>query len=380
MGVVARHDASMTSSTTGLTAWRNAAAEAQAMLPRSEAPRRAYVLEPSPPAMRVPPYFADDPAVPGSGCPGDHAGRPAPDGLAGTQTVTPTSAGDVTWRELAGEGDDLANFARERWLGPWRRLGPVPDEHVPRLQDAHRLAYAVVAEARRQSNGKFGLRYTAGGFGTPFFARDGRDTQVRVAGGRIIVQSGDEARAVPIESLSSAADHCGVSPSTEAAEHDSPPLGDLQQPLMVDAGLTAFLGDWFGFSFSVLEELRLTPGARDVGRTQLWPGHFDPAVEITAGDPGVGLDGLHADEASAASDDGDVSRRATYGASPGDQHNPAPYLYVGPWGGIDTTDEYWGAEIFPGAALGYDALLATPDQRRAALDFFTAGYERLSRR
>ena len=252
----------MTSNTTALTSWRNAAAEAQAMLPRGDVPRRAYALEPSPPAMGIPPYFADDPAVPGSGCPGDHAGRPAPDGLAGTVTVTPTSAGEVTWQQLAGDGGDL---------------------------------------------------------------------------------------------------------------------GDLERPLMVDAELTAFLGDWFGFAFSVLEELRLAPGARDIGRTQLWPGHFDPAVEITAGPPGESADGPRAGGASPASGAEDASRRATYGASPGDQHNPAPYLYVGPWGGIDA-DPYWDAESFPGAVLGFEALLSAPDQRRAALEFFTAGYERLSRR
>ena len=374
-----RHDATMTSSTTALTAWRNAAAEAQTMLPRGDVPRRAYVLEPSPPAMAIPPYFADDPATPGSGCPGDHAGRLTPDGLLGVEAVTPTSAGEVTWWELAGDDTDLAAFARARWLGPWRRLGPPPDNYLPRLQDAHRLAYAVVAEARKQANGKFGLRYTAGGFGTPFFVRDGLDTQVRVADGQIVVQHGDGVRVAPVGSLNSAAGHCGVTPSADQAEGDSPPLGNLDRPLAVDATLTGFLGDWFGFAFSVLEELRLSPGAADVGRTQLWPGHFDPGVEITAGDPGIAPAGSQASGASPASDDGSVSRRATYGASPGDQHNPAPYLYVGPWGGIDT-DPYWGAKGFPGAAMGYDELLAAPDQRRAALEFFTAGYERLSRR
>ena len=369
----------MTSNTKALTAWCNAAAEAQTMLPRGDVPRRAYVLEPSPPAMAVPPYFADDPATPGSGCPGDHAGRLTPDGLVGVEAVTPTAAGEVTWQALAGDDTDLAAFARARWLGPWQRLGPPPDNYLPRLQDAHRLAYAVVAEARKQANGKFGLRYTAGGFGTPFFVRDGLDTQVRVADGQIVVQHGDEARVAPVGSLNSAAAHCGVTPSADQAEHDSPPLGDLDRPLAVDTTLTGFLGDWFGFAFSVLEELRLSPGAADVGRTQLWPGHFDPGVEITAGDPGIAPAGSQASGASPASDDGVVSRRATYGASPGDQHNPAPYLYVGPWGGIDT-DPYWGAKGFPGAAMGYDELLAAPDQRRAALEFFTAGYERLSRR
>ena len=287
--------------------------------------------------------------------------------------MTPTSAGALMWRQVMGDDAGRADFATDRWLGPWRRLGPVPENYLGRLQDAHRLAYAVVAEARKQANGKFGLRYTAGGFGTPFFVRDGRDTQVRVADGQIVVQHGDEARATPIGSLNSAAGHCGVTAGTDQAEHDSPPLGDLDRPLAVDAALTDFLGDWFGFAFSVLEELRLTPGARDVGRTQLWPGHFDPAVEITAGDPAGGA-------AAATSSSDDVSRRATYGASPGDGNHPAPYLYVGPWGGIDTGNDYWGADGFAGAVLGYDRLLAAADQRQAALDFFAEGYARLRQR
>ena len=375
-----RHDATMTSNTTALTAWRNAAAEAQTMLPRGDVPRRAFVLEPSPPAIAVPPYFADDPATPGSGCPGDHAGRLMPDGFLGVEAVTPTAAGEVTWQALAGNDTDLAAFARARWLGPWRRLGPPADNYLPRLQDAHRLAYAVVAEARKQADGKFGLRYTAGGFGTPFFVHHGLDTQVRVADGQIVVQHGDEVRVAPVGSLNSAAAHCGVTPSADQAEHDSPPLGDLDRPLAVDATLTGFLGDWFGFAFSVLEELRLAPGAADVGRTQLWPGHLDPAVEITAGDAANEPDGPYAGEAEGSGAEGDVSRRAAYGASPGDENHPAPYLYVGPWGSIDASDDYWSAETFPGAVLGYDTLLAAPDQRSAALEFFTAGYERLRRR
>ena len=42
----------------------------------------------------------------------------------------------------------------------------------------------------------------------------------------------------------------------------------------------AFLAAWFGFAWVVLEELRLTPDAVDVERTQLWPGHFDPALAM----------------------------------------------------------------------------------------------------
>ena len=267
MRAVARHDAAMSSSSAELTAWRNAAAEAQAMLPRGATPRRAYVLEPSPPAMEAPPYFADDPATPGNGCPGDHAGRPAPDGLAGTETVTPTSAGDVTWQELAGTDGDLADFARDRWLGPWRRLGSLPEGYLRGLQDAHRLAYAVVAEARRAANGKFGLRYTAGGFGTPFFSRDDRDTQVRVVAGQIVLQCGTEVSAAAIGSLADAAAHCGVEPGTEAAE---PAPADGWRELL----WTPTDGPWGLVRVRVLVP-RGAPAdtrARGCRPTQLWPG------------------------------------------------------------------------------------------------------------
>jgi hypothetical protein len=88
-----------------------------------------------------------------------------------------------------------------------------------------------------------------------------------------------------------------------------------------------------------------------VSWVQLWPEHFDPAVEL--GDPVAG-------------------RRASYGASPGDASYPEPYLYVSPWSKDDLVHTYWNAS-FGGAMLGYRDLLAAPDQRLAALGFFEAG-------
>ncbi|MGI9602315.1 MAG: hypothetical protein ACR2QE_10550, partial [Acidimicrobiales bacterium] len=223
----------------------------------------ARVLEPSPPAVSAEPFFADDPT----------------DVADAGGVVAPTSAGVTSWDELVAASDDpaLTEFARSRWLGAYAPLAPVPTNFVSRREDVHRLAYSVVAEARRQSNTKFGLRYTLGGVGTPFF---GGDAQVRIESGSIVVQEGDQVRSAPITTLLDAGEFVGVTPSTEAAEHDSPPLGDLERPLAIDAEITDFVGDWFGFATSVLEELRLTDGAVDVSRVQVWPGHLDAAIEM----------------------------------------------------------------------------------------------------
>ncbi len=300
------------------------------------------VLEPSPPASLAEPFLADDPAA---------AGEPA---RSGDTIVTPTSAGDMTWDEVVVGRPELADYAREHWLGNRRTLRTVPLGYVDARESHHRLAYAVVAEARRVTNGKFGLRYTHGGYGTPFF---GDDRQVRVEGSSIIVQHGDEVRSAPITTVGEAARFVGVEPGTEAAEPDSPELGDLDSLLLVTDEVGAFLGDWFGLAWAVLEELRLTEGAVDPERTQLWPGHFDPAI---------------------AMGDADVGQRATYGFSPGDHNQPEPYLYLAAWGEVDGDDPFWNAEGFSGASLPYADLLAADNPYSAALDFLRAGFGRLT--
>ena len=159
---------------TDLTSSRNAIDEAQERVPSGSTAR---VLEPSPPAIDDGNFFADDPASLGDA---DSA-----------TAVRPLSASGTTWEQLAANDPDLADFGRARWLGPWDLLGPIPDDYAVSREDFHRLAYAVVAGARHQANGKFGLRYTAGGFGTPFF---GNDRQVRVVGNVLVDQQGDEVR------------------------------------------------------------------------------------------------------------------------------------------------------------------------------------------
>jgi hypothetical protein len=303
----------------------------------------ARTLEPGRPANTDPEFYADDPAIAG-------------ERRSGALVVTPTSGGDRSWDDVVTDRPDLAEWAAERWLANRPSLPDVPSGYPGARDGYHRLAYGLVAEARRLANTKFGLRYTRGGFGTPFFADD---EQVRVEPGRLVHQRRDEAESVAITTLRAASEFLGIEPGTAAGEHDSPPLGDLDTDLGATPETGCFLGAWFGFAWAVLEELRLTDGAADVERTQLWPGHFDPAT---------------------AMGDVDAGRRATYGASPGDAGHDEPYLYVGAWGDVDRADPFWNETAFNGASMTYAELQATENPVAAAIEFFRGGYERLAGR
>ncbi|MFQ5556092.1 MAG: hypothetical protein ACE5GB_01045 [Acidimicrobiales bacterium] len=233
-------------------------------------------------------------------------------------------------------------------------LAPVPNNYATVLTDYHRLAYSVVAEARRRATTRFGLRSTSGGFGTPPW---GDDVRVRIEGDQIIMEEGGDNRSTKITTLREAAAFVGVEPGTEPAEHDSPELGDIDAPLAVGASETAFLGAWFALATKLLEELRGLDGAIDPDEVQLWPGHFDPATAI--GDVEAGT-------------------RATYGFSPGDGGHPEPYIYVGAWGEIDRSNPYWNEEHFNGASLGYSELLASDDPEATARAFLRTGYDLLN--
>jgi hypothetical protein len=128
-----------------------------------------------------------------------------------------------------------------------------------------------------------------------------------------------------------------------------PPAGDLDETLPIDPAAAAFLGDWYGFAWSVVEELRADPESVPASRVQLWPEHFDAAFDCL---------------------DDDRHRRATFGASPGDAAVPEPYLYVLPWHVDDVPrSELWNATTFRGAILPFGDLVGAPDQRAAALAF-----------
>jgi hypothetical protein len=272
------------------------------------------------------PWFADDPAA-----------RGAPSGE--TQVVSPVSTGDIAWTDLAATDATLADFCRERWLGPYKELEPVPPTLGVTRTALHTVAERVISPARQRDNGKIGLRWTLGGFGTPYF---GADAQIRVDGGQLVIDAGEEERRHPLTSVRDAAAVVGFDLSGADEEQ-------ADAPLEIDVTASRFLGDWFGFVTGVLEQLRAeAPEEWEPSRVQLWPEHFDVSVELG---------------------NEQAEQRAGYGGSPGDALHPEPYLYVTPWT-AQPTGELWQASGFAGAELPYASLLAAPDPRAAALEFF----------
>jgi hypothetical protein len=278
------------------------------------------ILEPAPPSVPEGPWFADaDPT--------------------GERIVGPYGADELRWATLAQEAPALKPWAEDRWLGPYRRLQPLPAHFVRTRLALHALAEHVISPARKQANTKIGLRWTLGGFGTPFF---GADIQVRVEDGELVVQERASARRAHISTIADARALLGdlAGRADEEASATS---------LAVDRAAATALGEYYGFATSVLEELRYDAGPElEASRVQLWPEHFDVSIEL--GGEGAG-------------------QRAGYGASPGDDEHPAPYLYVVPWGETPAGDR-WQAHGFAGAQLDYDVLLAAEDQRAVALEFF----------
>jgi hypothetical protein len=293
------------------------------------------VLEPSPPAVVTGPWFADDPVA-------------VDDVPAATTVVTPFPSTGITWDALARDEPDLAPWCADRWLGAWRPLPPIGDATAVATtrRSWHALAEHVLAPARARANGKIGLRFTRDGFGTPFF---GDDEQVRVERTDLVVVRDGRAQSRPITTLRAAAEFVGIEAGAPTALFTpSTPL-DLDAPLPVDPVAARLLGDWFGFGCSVLEVVRAGAGPEDApARVQLWPEHFDLAVDLGS-------------EAANA--------RGTFGASPGDDAHPDPYLYVTPWA-TKPDHPIWNDTAFRGASLPMSALAGTDRGRAFALAFF----------
>lgn len=300
----------------------------------------ARVLEPSPPANTDPVWFADDPTDPT-----DAAG----------EVVTPVPGDGTSWGELAAVSDPVADFARDHWLDGRRRLRPLPDSYAGTRRALHQLAFFALAPARHAATGKLGLRYTHRGFGTPFY---GADEQVRVEGDRLVHHVGPDIRSHRIATVRSAVEFLGLDYRESWFDGFHDPLEPVgpDTPLDVDVAAADALGGWFGFATHVLERFRRMPGAENVTRVQLWPEHFDPAIEMGSRER---------------------DRRASYGASPGDDADPQPYLFVAPWGDIDEADPFWNATDFAGARLSYRRLIGAEDPYATALAFFAAGHRRL---
>jgi len=212
----------------------------------------------------------------------------------------------------------------------------------------HQLAVHVLARRRHAVTGRFGLRPTPGGLGTPMF---GEGEVVRVGGDALVVERDRDAFAEPITTLARAAALVRVDLHEDfSVGRDTPPLADPDAPLGLEEAAVRELGQWWALGAVLLDEL--VAGAPEIVATttaQLWPEHFDHACVVTLV--------------------GDV--KAYVGASPGDEYEPEPYLYVGPWGPERPGDPaYWN--------VPFGAVLRRADVGHDPLAFLRRGIELLA--
>lgn len=224
-----------------------------------------------------------------------------------------------------------------------------------------RVAVHIVARARQQGAGRFSLRVTPGGFGTPEFGPDGR--RVRVSRGFLIVESDAEGAAStaahPIAgaSLRELAAAAGVDLDRPLdVGHDTPGLGDRDAPIDIDQRVVDEIAVWFNLVSAALDRVIAsvcTAPDSSPSLVRLWPEHFDVGVDIAAR-PGV---------------------RVNVGGSPGDGFSAEPYLYVGPWTEDRPGDPaYWNAPF--GAACQRSGLQGDPLQ--SATEFLLHGLRLLA--
>jgi hypothetical protein len=227
--------------------------------------------------------------------------------------------------------------------------------HTSARKTLQRIAIHVLARRRVALCGKFGLRATPGGIGTPACGPD--HEVIRIAANRLIRETSvPTARSTGFmldrATLTDAARFVGVDVSEPLdVGKDTPPLGDPTGELVLELDATTLIHAWFDFGWSVLDAVSATlDGSALATVVQLWPEHFD-----------AGFDAAAAPE-----------RRVNFGASPGDAFSDEPYLYVGPWDPARPGDPaYWNAPF--GAVMRYDELRSTRDPVDAACGFMLRG-------
>lgn len=232
----------------------------------------------------------------------------------------------------AGEHDRAVQHARTHLADDVRagrrHLESLPDGFAAARNAIHRIAESTLQEKRRVETGSgFLSPFTPGGIGTPPWEHgieSGTSGIATIEGDELVLIDGDRAERTTIQGADPAATNAIVA---------------------FNALATAALA-------TLIERAGV-----EADPIRLWPEHFDVATVL--GEEGNG-------------------ERANYGASPGDEQHPEPYLYVGPFDppGRDT---FWNANGFTGAELGYSELLQADDQLGAATDFYERGHDLLRR-
>lgn len=222
-----------------------------------------------------------------------------------------------------------------------------PSNLVVTRESLRALACYAIAPARKARTGRIGLRPVGDGIGTPPF--DDR-TRISVTGDRLVAAD----RQTRITTVRAAAEFLGIAVMPDpGVGRDLPPFTPDDE-LDVDADTSRWVGAWYRFGAAQLDRLstRLVEGA--VSEAQLWPEHFDLAVIVDIGGAAVNI-----------------------GFSPGDDHSPEPYVYVGPHDRSGLDGDYWNAPF--GATLGHDRLRASDDPDSATEAFIDKGLRLIGR-
>ncbi len=229
--------------------------------------------------------------------------------------------------------------------------GQPADRLAPTRRELQRVATHVLARARAAHGGRFGLRATPSGIGTPLFGPD--DTALRLTRSALVRehQGADGATAevleLPGRTLADAAAFAGADLAVPFAPGgEAPAVGDPTVPLVLDPSSAAELLAWFATGARALDAL--LPELTDPTAAQVWPEHFDLGLAATTGSGGV-----------------------TLGASPGDDGVPEPYVYVAPWGpGRPGDADFWNS---PFGAVVTRAELGGADTVGGAVEFLHRG-------
>lgn len=179
----------------------------------------------------------------------------------------------------------------------------------------HRVAEHVLAAGLYAASGKIGLVPSPGGFRTPPFGADGRF--LAVDGTELVAGDAAATRRTALTTLRAAAEFAGVTPGAPARVYKPATPLNLDEPLMIDPDAARLLAEWYQLGAEAMSRLAAEIPGDEPGAVVLWPEHFDVGMTAAA---------------------------INYGASPGDDHFPGPYLYVGPHGGPPPGDPaFWNA-------------------------------------
>lgn len=219
------------------------------------------------------------------------------------------------------------------------------DRLVASRHSLHQLAEHVLAAARKTATGEIGLVPVPGGFGTPPLP-DGR--VLAVVGTELVVRHADGEQRRPLTTVRAAAELCGIAPGFPWTKHPPATVLEPDQALVVDPAAAELLAGWFALGAQALHLLAddLRAVGEEPSTPTLFPEHFD--LGMTAAE-------------------------VNYGASPGDDDIPVPYLYVGPHSGPPVSDDFWNAAF--GAARTHDLIATATD----GAEFFREGRQRLVR-